>query len=506
MKSLSKKLLTATLVLSMLIPTFASCGSPETDTSADTTAVTETESVETEPVYTIPEPDLPDLDYNNEDFTYLNRSESFNSYVDEYIYAEEENGEIINDTVYRRNALIEEHFNIDIKKISPLEGSGWGGEMENLVRQYIIAGDNGIDVISNMRNSLSALALEGHLYNFLDIKYINTDAEYWDQKVKETVLYRGNLYMMPCDISMRNFDGTFVTYFNQAIIDDYGMESPYTLVRENKWTLDTMLSMVSQVSEDVNGDLIYDINDRYGLLSEDSNNGTLMHLLTASGYQMFEKDADDNISVVILNELVDSVFTKYRSTIENGNCSMSAEAIHKAYDTSQFSNAYQYTRKLFSDGHFLFYLGALSTIDGFRDMEQTFGIVPNPKYNEDQAEYYHRVDMWAPIFGVPHCTADLDRVGAVMEYSAWLSNQMLLPAYYEVKLKAKAVQSEDAAEMLDLIKGSHVYEFNIFYGLSTGSILWDAYVGENLASVAKSRQKTVEYFLKDLNQKLDALN
>ena len=93
------------LLCTLLISCAGQSGEPETTTSGTETSG-ETSTDTTAP--SIPEPDIPELDYGGAEFTYLIRGESALSYIEEYVFAEEENGEPVNDAIYRRNRQIEE--------------------------------------------------------------------------------------------------------------------------------------------------------------------------------------------------------------------------------------------------------------------------------------------------------------------------------------------------------------------------------------------------------------
>ena len=60
--------------------------------------------------------DLPDEDYGGYDFTVLVFDNQIWSWSE--IIAEEETGDAINDAFYRRNRLIEDRFNINIKQVT----------------------------------------------------------------------------------------------------------------------------------------------------------------------------------------------------------------------------------------------------------------------------------------------------------------------------------------------------------------------------------------------------
>lgn len=490
------------LLCTLLISCAGQSGEPETTTSGTETSG-ETSTDTTAP--SIPEPDIPELDYGGAEFTYLIRGESALSYIEEYVFAEEENGEPVNDAIYRRNRQIEEKFNIKIKTISPTYINGWSNELETMLRQYVQSGDTGIDVISSMRSGLGSVAREGLLYNFYDLDYVNLTADWWDKNAVDSLSVLGKLYLMPNDISMGNLKQARFIYFNQGILDEYNLDNPYDLVDNDQWTIDKMLEMATAVSEDLNGDSVFDNNDRYGMLTENSFNGTFVYLVAGAGVNLVSKDDEKILIPNIMTEKVQNLISKCRAVYEDNNYSISSEELFDMADMTGYTNYYDYPRDLYADGHFLFYQSSIGAMRQFRDMKQDFGIVPHPKYDLNQKEYHHKIDMYALIFAVPVCASDMERVGAVLEYSAWLSHQTLLPAYYETTIKGKRLRDDKAIEMLDLIKGSLLYELSDLYDLGGSKILWDAYLSENLASTYAKAEGKLETRLQKLIDDLSAL-
>ena len=59
--------------------------------------------------------------------------------------------------------------------------------------------------------------------------------------------------------------------------------------------------------------------------------------------------------------------------------------------------------------------------------------------------------------------------------------------------------------MLDLIKGSLLYELSDLYDLGGSKILWDAYLSENLASTYAKAEGKLETRLQKLIDDLSAL-
>ena len=88
-----------------------------------------------------------------------------------------------------------------------------------------------------------------------------------------------------------------------------------------------------------------------------------------------------------------------------------------------------------------------------RNMEQQYGIVPVPKYDEAQEGYGTMIHDQFTVFAVPASASKdkLDMIGAALEVMASESQRLVKPAYYEIALKRKYMSDPEAWEMLDLI-------------------------------------------------------
>lgn len=102
------------LIFVILAQILCSCSSPA-DNSTETPLNDENNADDTgadTPDTTELSDDIPPLDFKGEEISVL-----YGDYVEYEIYAETENGEPVNDSVYRRNSAIEERFNVNFKMI-----------------------------------------------------------------------------------------------------------------------------------------------------------------------------------------------------------------------------------------------------------------------------------------------------------------------------------------------------------------------------------------------------
>ena len=100
-----------------------------------------------------------------------------------------------------------------------------------------------------------------------------------------------------------------------------------------------------------------------------------------------------------------------------------------------------------------------------RGMEDEFGVVPMPKYDEEQKEYRTLLHDAFTVFSILR-TVDgdrLDETGAVLEAMASVSYKTVRPAYYETTLRTKIAQDPQSAEMFDIIIDNIYIDAGIIY-------------------------------------------
>jgi len=98
-----------------------------------------------------------------------------------------------------------------------------------------------------------------------------------------------------------------------------------------------------------------------------------------------------------------------------------------------------------------------------REMEGNFGILPNPKFDEAQTEYFNAVHAWCTTTVSIPVTADGERTGIILETLTGESYYTLRPAYYDVSLKNKLMRDDESGEMLDLIFATRCYDLGHVY-------------------------------------------
>ena len=461
----TKKILALILAVSMVAVMFAACADEGDD----------------KPKYTRPEDeggnsvddDFPYANYDNQDFTFLviKHSDTIKDYYGgPYIDADSYTGSAISDAVHERNLAVAEKYRVNVKAREEVNG-----EPAALLQTLYQSGDFAYDVIYGWGYKLGKCITENYFTDFGSLNNVDLTKEYWSPSAMEDLTIAGKQYLSINDISMNKLDWAGFLFYNKQLLEDYNVEneigaSVYDLVRDGKWTLDTFLKMVQSVSNDLDGDGAITKNDVFGLIDGDGM-GTFAS--SASGIFNTVKNDDDTYTISLYDEKVLNIAEKIRSVYNNNKFVKDYDEIWEGADASGYSDMWEYARSFFATNHALFTTGSAYITSEFREMESPYGILPYPKYDENQEQYYSEVSSLASIFAIPSTvrtdmsTASFDRTGMILEYMAAKSNEILLPKYYEEVLHKQRLDSTEDREMMEIIRNSIRYEFTDMMGMES---------------------------------------
>lgn len=440
---ITSKLLASLLLGSMMLG-FAACGGgDDTVKPADDT----TTAAETEPVFE-GHPDLKDVNYDGRTFTFITRSSKYGGWETFDIFAEAENGEPLNDSVYLRNSIVEERYGIRIAENKQ-------DKIIETVPQLIQAGDASYDAIIAPGNNGMSFSNSKLLVDLNSIDTLNLENEWWDANAVRDFSIAGKLYLTVGDMTFSDKDGSWVYTFNKKIADQFNIEYPYEMAKNGTWTYDKFYDMAKQVAADLNGDgqMIWR-DDRFGIATEAYD--TYAAFFYAGG-RMFSTDNEDNYPEYVLgNQRNFDAFDKYYTIVQDRN------VYHKGFSVDGGMS----DRILFLEGRALFRGTTLNNIRyAYRDMEDDFGLVVAPKYDEAQESYGHIVSIGSSssVICVPQTSPDLEFTGNALEALCYESTDTVRDTYLNKAFNGKYLRDEDSIEMLSMCLDSRVYNLSIIY-------------------------------------------
>ncbi len=481
---MKRKTTSILLLLALLTSTLAGCGTAQEETTAAETTPAET-VVETEAETEPPFPELEARDFEGHTFTMLNYDIHWNHMQ---LLSEGETGEPINDAIFRRNVAIEEGLNIVLG-----EAMGDAGTLKNA----IVAGDAAYDIAFINGQSISSLLGSQKsrlLYDFrTEIPHIRLDAPWWSRSVNESISIGGIQYFTANDIHLSYFDSVMPLFMNLQMIEEFGLADPYELVRNGSWTMDIMGEMMQTVTSDLNGDGEYTLqDDRFGFFGMSEE---YVSMAVGSGALIIKKDESDLPYCAFGEERFIDSFVKSVQILNDGYVFANYRLPH--YDINGLANPFE----VFVSGRCLFSSDVLFHVSNwFRDMEDNYGILPRPKYDEAQETYYNLCHPSGAFLCVP-TTSDPDRTGYIMEALAQKSKELVIPAYYDTVLCGKLMRDEASIEMLDIVLDTRVSDLGAMLSPS-GIYMQFANMGikgdTNIVSVYESKQSAIETTLAKL--------
>lgn len=228
---------TATTLAVILMSQLFSCQNQVSDSDNAITALTaESATVETEDKNKTL--DLPDIDWEGREFRVLGYENSRTQFSTFEIDSDGENGDIVNDAVFRRNTAIEEKYNVVITEIKDSSNTDYVTATEPLIRKTVLAGEDLYDLVFITAFKSGVMAREQLLYNLLDVDYIDFTKEWWNQDINETLSINDQLYFTTSDFSLRDKNRAYILLYNRTMADELMLGNPIDMVYDGTWTLD----------------------------------------------------------------------------------------------------------------------------------------------------------------------------------------------------------------------------------------------------------------------------
>ena len=490
-----KRTMTAMLaILCTASAALVSCGDASVGT-VDTAAVTqaETEAVVTEEVD-------PRLAYANvapaiEDFGGYEYRMSVlvdNDVVFKQVayWSEGENGDTLNDAIYKRNLAVEEAYNIKTSLITLPDTNA-------TVRKNIQAADDFTDIVfpSNI-GELMALAQQGCFLDLNVVDELQLSQPWWDQRIQDLAIH-GKLFCATGDISIRDELREMAVLYNKTLYTQFDYPDPYELVANNQWTWETMAGMIRDVAKDVNGDGAMTVADQYGLISE---NIAGWYLFLASGRdsigydgKTYTSDIEDAAIYNIFEDVFEVLCDKKSVIIMD-------DGTHENNLTTE--TIWTEATKIFSENRALFRTGTFGDTVDLRDMKTDFGVLPIPKIDASQDSYYCMTHVDIMPLVIPTTVPDEHKTSLLTEALAYESMFTLTPSFYEVFLDEKILRDEKSKEMIDILFDSKVYSLDYVAGITglMSTISTIVQTGNNnlaskTASIQKSAQKKLDKYI-----------
>ncbi len=492
-----KRISASLLALVITLSVFAAC-------AADTGTVTEnpetTAAEETTGDGRLRD-SLPALDYGGAEFVILTALHG--AVPTSFFYAKEETGDTMDDALFKRNGAVEERFKVTFNEIV-LDDIF---KTTTYAQKASTAGDASYDLVMVIDREARALAMKGYLTQVSALPYLDLTREYWNQQMMADLSVGGKLFYVVGDDNIMYSNTITNLIFSKKLQADYNLESPYDRIYAGKWTMDAYDGMCRAVTSDLNGDGEWTDTDRYGVIG--LTNMYYPNFYVVNGELIVKKDGDDiPYFNVPGNERMYAIIQK-TFDISAGESLFNISVKKTDSFKADERGPYYLIIDMFRSGMSLFASAAFYTILATRDIEDDFGIIPYPKFEEVPAgtPYYSRTFGGFP-YVVVNAPVDLERASVIMEALACESHNVVIPAMYDILLKTKSARDEDSENMIDMLRKYRYTDLAETYWLGEIGGLYEGLFTKKentAASVTEKNTAKVEKTLQDAYEAIQAL-
>lgn len=438
------RLLSMALLFVVSFSMLVSCSDNDTDNKSQPTMKNETEfTIEEEldsyALRNIISDNLPDKDFEGAVFKVIARDRE--DFVTDIGTELEESGDVIEDAIYSRNSNIEERFNVNIQAVydpNPIATT----------RNSVLAGDDEFDLLMAQVIELGTATIEGNYLDWYeDLPYVNLDKPWYIGNAKDALAIKEHAYMMIGEYNLSVLRFTYCMYFNKNLAEDYNVGDLYQIVNDGNWTLDQLSNTIKDIHNDINGDGVMDQSDLYGLVTD--------YYSAVITYQY----AFDNPTMA---------WDADGLPVLNANTPKTVSIVEKVYDLLYTNNGahadtWGVDGGIWEEERALFTNSLFRSAITYRDYDFDFGIIPYPKWDEHQSEYYTMSDGAHDAMAVPVTISNPEKTSIIIEALNAESYKKVIPAYYDIALKVKFTRDEASVGVLDLILDGRCFDFGYIY-------------------------------------------
>ncbi len=375
---------------------------------------------------------LPDDDFGGADFRISTRGRFG---AKEVVVDDESSENIIDLALMLRNAMVEDRYMVSIER---QDNDGTMGVHINQVLTACTQLLDQFDLAMTYVFESSPLITNGFVLNWNELPYNKLEQTHWISGMNKEFSVRDAIYTTISKMCISTIGQTAAMVYNRDLGDEtWGEEFStglFETIYDGDWTYDELMRIVNDFGhydDDGSGDR--SSGDSFGMFLPTDWTVDTWH--AAWDLPIIKNSVENGLENVYMNEklvsFVNRMHTMYYETPE----------IFGA-DLGQSLSAFMSNRTLFT------ITDLESTLHTLSNMESTYTIIPQPKYDENQEDYRSAMFDNYSVMSIP-ITADPDFVSLIVEALSIASEMHVYTAYKSDALQGQVVSDVDS--MFDMI-------------------------------------------------------
>ncbi len=322
----------------------------------------------------------------------------------------------------------------------------------NTAKLFLEAGDDNYDLLLTSPEAHHPFAMQGYLLNLAKMNYVNLDHDAWNDYANNSLSMGGKLYYTTNKFLLQDKHRSWAMYYNRELARELNVGYLEDEVFDGTWTIDRLIEIAKTYTAEFDGQDGITYYDRWGVSMSDQ----YCFAVTAfgAGFRLSQKGADGYPELIGATDQMLAVLDKCYELISDQDSCFTSQVRDLAGENSL------YGANIFTDGRAVVMGHCISKIDELTEKTTfEFGLLPNPKYDEDQEDYYSLYNFGnGSLLSVPASVVDVDFAGFALEAISEASVDTTYEAYIETKCKLQDAYDEDAAKCMDLIFDGVVYD------------------------------------------------
>ncbi len=450
MKYIFNRYIKAILCLMLCTAMLSSCGIIAFNSPTDDNISTDTlEPPETKEPYQVSEYEKHDANYSRELNKFLKDVPESNYNGGTFLIAntkaaqivpDETTGAILAKEYELRNDFVESRLNITLaeKLVSP-------EAMYDEIRQAIKSSTYYADLIMITQSKIGEYATDGLIVNLASLPGMNFNGGYYNKTSVSAGGGNSKIYAIAGHASL-SYDALSAVYYNKDLLKKVCDEDINKLVTEGKWTWTKLLEYADKIAT---------LEGEYYSIGAQNTALYLQDLIfISSGLQYVSGSYDEMPHISFSAETADPVVELIKKVLNH----------EKRYENNLDAIT------AFSKGNTLFLIDRLSTMKTIAGSKADWGVVPLPKYNEEQEEY-RTLSFYdeAKFFAVVPTVSDTQKISTVLAMLN-ISSYGETPDAFASNAMSYYLRDNKSTKNVEIIMKSAIYDLSYSYASEAKAI------------------------------------
>ena len=444
------RLLSLVLAFLMVASVLVSCGGNKDDnkdnkeTNDGIVASTNSDTEEG------PKTKLPEINWENREYRILGRQYTEDIFTNFEVDRDEMPEDVVGVAVWNRNETLKAKYGIDV--------------VGNLVEQpheeakiFLEAGDDLYDLFMCRNTNMQSFGMAGHLINIRALEYIDLENECWNSYANEQLTFGGKLYYTTNKFLLQDKHRTWIIWYNRTLANELNAGYLEQEVFDGTWTIDRFIELSKTCSQESDGQEGMTAGDTWGVTLHSA--GQFAQLIYGCGFRLSNMQKDGFPELVGPTDAMLSIIDKVLDLVlDTEHCYVQSLRPTDTDNKNDIENT-------FREGRAVSMVHAVSWLSNLSRVNFEYGVLPLPKYTEEQESYYCTPNIGnASLFAIPATVNDVKFAAFALEAISEESVDTTYTEYIETKCKLQVAYDEDMSKCFRIIFDSIVYDIAFIDG------------------------------------------